>query len=80
MSYEHIAGELALHAVVFAVTNEIIRVTGTKNEIIVKLYEKAAVVDLNYDEARVPSEMISMIGVLLVDLLQFNLLKLFGVL
>ena len=80
MSYEHIAGELALHAVVFAVTNEIIRVTGTKNEIIVKLYEKAAVVALNYDEARVPSEMISMIGVLLVDLLQFNLLKLFGML
>lgn len=80
MSYEHIAGELALHAVVFAVTNEIINVTGTKNEIIVKLYEKAAVVALNYDEARVPSEMISMIGVLLVDFLQFNLLKLFGVL
>ena len=80
MSYEHIAGELALHAIVFAVTNEVINVTGTKNEIIVKLYEKAAVVDLNYDEARVPSEMISMIGVLLVDLLQFNLLKLFGVL
>lgn len=80
MSYEHIAGELALHAVVFAVTNEVINVTGTKNEIIVKLYEKAAVAALNYDEARVPSEMISMIGVLLVDLLQFNLLKLFGVL
>lgn len=80
MSYEHIAGELALHAIVFAVTNEVINVTGTKNEIIVKLYEKAAVVALNYDEARVPSEMISMIGVLLVDLLQFNLLKLFGVL
>lgn len=80
MSYEHIAGELALHAVVFAVTNEVINVTGTKNEIIVKLYEKAAVAALNYDEARVPSEMISMIGVILVDLLQFNLLKLFGVL
>ena len=47
MSYEHIAGELALHAVVFAVTNEIINVTGTKNEIIVKLYEKAAVAALN---------------------------------
>lgn len=80
MSYEHIAGELALHAVAFAVTNEVIHVTGTKNEIIVKLYEKAAVADLNYDEARVPTEFLSILGVLLVDLFQFNLLKLFGVL
>lgn len=80
MSYEHIAGELALHAIVFAATNEIMNVTGTKNELIVGLYEKAAVAFLNYDEARVPTELFSIIGVLLVDLLQFNLLKLFGVL
>ncbi len=80
MSYEHIAGELALHAIVYAVTNEIINVTGTKNSLIVKMYDKAVVAALNYDEKRLPSEVISMVGVLLVDFLQFNLLKLFGVL
>ena len=80
MSYEHIAGELAFHAILFAAVNEVINVTGTKNETIVRLYNHAAVADLNYDEARVPSEFLSILGVLLVDLLQFNLLKLFGVL
>lgn len=80
MSYEHIAGELALHAIIFAVTDGVINVTGTKNELIVKLYNMAAVADLNYDEARLPSEVMAMLGVLLMDLLQFNLLKLFGVL
>lgn len=80
MSYEHIAGELALHAIIYAVTNEMINVTGTKNSLIVKMYDKAAVAALNYDENRLPTEVFAMVGVLLVDLFQFNLLKLFGVL
>lgn len=80
MSYEHIAGELALHAIVFAVTDGIISATGTKNSTIVKLYSKAALAELNYDEKRVPSEIMAILGVLIMDLLQFNLLKLFGVL
>lgn len=80
MSYEHIAGELALHAIIYAVTNEIINVTGTKNSFIIKMYDKAVIAALNYDENRLPTEVFAMLGVLLVDLFQFNLLKLFGVL
>ena len=79
MSYEHIAGELALHAIVFAVTDGIMSVTGTKNEFIMKLYNKAAIAQLNYDEARLPSEIISMLGVVLTDLFRFSVLRLFGV-
>ncbi|MGN0464485.1 MAG: hypothetical protein ACI4GA_07315 [Acutalibacteraceae bacterium] len=76
MSYEHIAGELALHAIVYAAVNELIDVTGTKNETILKLYEKAQQADLNIDEARVPWQVISIFGIILVDLLSFNVLKL----
>lgn len=78
MSYEHIAGELALHAIVFAATKGIMSATGSKNSLLLRLYGSAAVADLNYDEARLPSEMIAMFGVLLVDFMQFNLLRLFG--
>ncbi|MDD6021692.1 MAG: hypothetical protein PUB94_03445 [Oscillospiraceae bacterium] len=78
MSYEHIAGELALHAIVYAAVNELIDVTGTKNETILKLYEKAQQADLNIDEARVPWQVISIFGIILVDLLSFNVLKLFN--
>lgn len=79
MSYEHIAGELALHAIVFAVTDGVMSVTGTKNEFIMKLYNKAAIAQLNYDEARLPSEIMSMLGVVLMDLFRFSVLRLFGV-
>ncbi len=79
MSYEYIAGELAFHALVYAVTGELIEITGTKNETIVNLYEHAAQADLNIDEARVPVEVLSILGVLLVDFVQFNVLKLFGI-
>lgn len=79
MSYEHIAGELALHAIVFAVTDGVMSVTGTENEFIMKLYNKAAIAQLNYDEARLPSEIISMLGVVLTDLFRFSVLRLFGV-
>lgn len=77
MSYEHIAGELALHAIIYAITNELIEVTGTTNSTILKIYESAARADLNIDEARVPSALISIFGVLLVDMFAFRLLKLF---
>lgn len=78
MSYEHIAGELALHAVVFAVTDGIMSATGAKNDLLLRLYDKAAFAELNYDEARLPSEIMAMLGVLLMDFMQFNLLRLFG--
>lgn len=80
MSYEHIAGELALRAIVFAVTDSLMGATGTKNEFILKMYNKAVFAELNYDEARLPSEIMSMLGVLIMDLLQFNLLRLFEIL
>ncbi len=38
MSYEHIAGELALHTVVFAVTDGIMSATGAKNDLLLRLY------------------------------------------
>ncbi len=79
MSYEHIAGELALHAIVFAVTDGVMSVTGTKNELMMKLYNKAAVAQLNYDESRLPSEVMAMLGVVLMDLFRFSVLRLFGV-
>ena len=78
MSYEHIAGELALHAIAFAACNEIIRLTNTKNEKILDLYRSAAVADLNVDEARVPSQLIDLIGTLIVNVFKFNVFKLFS--
>lgn len=78
MSYEHIAGELALHAIVYAATNELIDVTGTKNETVLKLYESARQADLNIDEARVPWQVISIFGIILIDMLSFKTLKFFG--
>lgn len=80
MSYEHIAGELALHAILYAITSEMIEVTGTKNEVIVKLYNQAAIADLNYNESRISPEFISFIGVLVVNILQFNLYRVMGIL
>ena len=77
MSYEHIAGELAMHAIIYAVMNELIGITGTTNPTILKIYESAARADLNIDEARVPSALISILGVLLVDMFAFRFLKLF---
>lgn len=78
MSYEHIAGELALHAIVYAATNELIDVTGTKSETVLKLYESARQADLNIDEARVPWQVISIFGIILIDMLSFKTLKFFG--
>lgn len=78
MSYEHIAGELAIHAIVYAAMNELIEVTGTKNETILKIYESAMNADLNIDEARVPWQVISIFGILLIDMLSFKCLKYFG--
>lgn len=78
MSYEHIAGELALHVIVFAAANEIIRLTNTKDERILSLYRSAAVAELNVDEARLPSQIIELIGRLIVNVFKFNFFKLFS--
>ena len=78
MSYEHIAGELALHTIVFAATNSIINVTGTQDEKILNLYKAAAQADLNVDESRFPTAIIRFIGTLIINVLKFNFLKLFS--
>lgn len=73
MSYEHIAGELALHAIIYAAANELISVTGTQNETILKLYERAIQADLNVDENRIPWQIFSIFGIILVDLMSLKI-------
>ena len=78
MSYEHIAGELALHAVAFAALNEILRVTGSRDERLLQLYASASQADLNVDEARVPSGFIKLVGALIINVFKYNVLKFFS--
>ena len=60
MSYEHIAGELALHAAVYAVTYLL---GGDKDGSPVhSYYENARVANLNVDESRMPSFAIDFFG------------------
>ena len=78
MSYEHIAGELALHALLYAASNEILRVTGVSSSRLLKLYKSAAQADLNIDEARLPGEVFSIVGVVLMNFFSFHLLSALG--
>ena len=78
MSYEHIAGELALHALIYAASNEFLRVTGVNSSRILNLYKSAAQANLNIDEARVPSELISIIGSVLMNFMWYHLMNAFG--
>ena len=60
MTYEHIAGELALHAAVYALTY----LVGGDQEgsPLHTYYDDARVADLNVDESRAPSSVISFFG------------------
>ena len=78
MSYEHIAGELALHALLYAASNELLRVTGISSSRILSLYKSAAQADLNIDEARVPGEVISIFGIVLMNFMGYHLLNALG--
>ena len=78
MSYEHIAGELALHAIVLAASNGIIAVTNTTSERILSLYRASAVADLNADENRAPAQLIAFLGKLIIYVFRYNVLKLFS--
>lgn len=75
MSYEHIAGELAFHAIIYAVTNEIITVTGSQNETLLKLYDKATTADLNVDESRLPWQIFSIIGIVLTEIIPLKVFE-----
>ncbi|MBQ6419654.1 MAG: hypothetical protein IJK02_01135 [Clostridia bacterium] len=75
MAYEHIAGELAMHAIMYAATNEIIRLTGIDSGKIVDLYNAARVADLDYNESRLPGGMIIAFGKLIIALIRWNFFK-----
>lgn len=79
MSYEHIAGELAMHMLLFAAVSEVMHVTKSRDKRLVDLYKSCAVADLNIDEARIPTEAISILGILLINFVRFNTYKLLGI-
>lgn len=62
MSYDHIAGELALHAVLYAASNEYLKLTGATEGTIFNLWERSRIADLNITENRVPVEIIQIMG------------------
>lgn len=81
MSYEHIAGELALHAILYAVTNEYLQITGETEGTIYNLWQKAKQADLNFDENRVPKEIIEITGTYIMGVFIvsfYTLFKAFG--
>ena len=76
MSYEHIAGELALHAIVYAAVSGLIRLTGSDIETLYTLYRSAVVADLNVDENRLSPQAIALFGKVLLGFLRLNLFRL----
>ena len=60
MSYNHLAGELALHMILADVTNDLGATKG--NGILRDLYNKAVVSDLNVDEDRIAPAIIEFFG------------------
>ena len=76
MSYEHIAGELALHAIVYAAASGLIGLVGEDNETLYDLYRSAVVADLNVDEKRLSPQMIELFGKVLLGILRLNVFRL----
>ena len=63
MDYNRVAGELALHMIVYGVTAPIVKLSGDRTASVIKnLFDQAKVADLNIDESRVPSSLIRIIG------------------
>lgn len=60
MSYNHLAGELALHMILTDITNDL----GASNGkgFLKKLYDRSVVSDLNVDESRIPTALIIFFG------------------
>ena len=68
LSYEDIAGELALHMIVYTVLNPYVdNLTGSFAD----YYNSAKVAELNVDESRVPRSFIEFIGSIIMDILSF---------
>ena len=78
MSYEHIAGELALHAILYAASSEALRL-GVSSGRLLSLYRSAAQADLNVNEARLPGEVFGIVGTLLMNFMNYHLLSALGV-
>ena len=63
MDYNRIAGELALHMIVYGVTAPIVYLQGSYTPSVIRqLYSQAKVAELNIDEDRAPSSLMSMLG------------------
>ena len=67
MSYSHIAGELAIHMILAALSKD----TASWNPISEWIYEHAGVADLNVDEDRFPIVFITALGDAIVGFLNF---------
>ena len=80
MSYEHIAGELALHAILYAVSNEYLSVTGATEGLIFNLWQKARIANLDITEARIPGEVIQIVGTYIMGVFIIDLYTLFSTL
>ena len=68
MSYDHLAGELALHMIIADVTNDLGATKG--NGILRDLYDRAVVSELNIDEDRLAPALIEFIGQSVIFFLQ----------
>lgn len=79
MSYEHIAGELALHAILYAVSNEYLSVTGATEGVIFDLWQKARIANLDITESRVPIELIQMMGTYIMGVFIIDLYTMFRI-
>ena len=79
MSYEHIAGELAHHAILYAVSNEYLSVTGEAEGTIFDLWQRARIADLNITEDRIPGEIILIVGTYIVGVFIIDLYTIFRI-
>lgn len=79
MSYEHIAGELALHAILYAVSNEYLSVTGETEGTIFDLWQRARIADLNITEDRIPGEIILIAGTFIMGVFIIDLYTIFNI-
>ncbi len=79
MSYEHIAGELALHAILYAVSNEYLSVTGETEGTIFDLWQRARIADLNITEDRIPGEIILIAGTYIMGVFIIDLYTIFRI-
>ena len=68
MSYDHLAGELALHMILCDVTNDLGANKG--NGILKDLFNKSVVSDLNVDEERIAPALIEFVGQSVVSFLR----------